>query len=617
MEKGFLIKNSDINDLMWAYKENLSELLKSFAVLRTSIQMLVGDGNFAGKGANSVKKYYLDVHGTAIELFETLAQWMLDTVLPYKVGYNMIDKKEGFILPEESMRKFKDLLQSCLSDTEDSAQIADTAIQSVSDILGLTPPSLDQIEEAHSTIDQNVESKMTEIEEYEKTTACGITKLESFLDTIRSCVAEIESGQFQIIGYSAGAFLSRPEVVQGLGVIKKRREFQRDNKELLDQIWADEAELKRLSDERKEEGVWKTIGGVTLVVVGIVCIAASAGAATPVFIVAAAAGSGTVAFGVADSFEGAQEIYYGSVKDIETKSVNILRDSLFNGNQEAYNIVESIFAYTAAAMTPMGTMSSARTLTLRSGATTVGKLFISDAAGYATSHYVYELTGNRTLSMISGMGGSFAAGFGLNRIDARFSISNGHAASADSIQVKPPKSGFGEQMSPEDAARYNQFWDDVENGIDVQNRIKLNSWNRRPSAKLYVENKHTYDNPKYFNQDTGEVIYPGELGDPNIDGFVNGVYSRERLQKGDVIGRYGDESGRYFSPRGTSFEERALPPFMKEAKFTEYKVLRPFQVRKGKIAPWFDQPGGGVQDVSDYTVEQLRDLGCIKPVKRK
>ena len=456
MEKGFLIKNSDINDLMWAYKENLSELLKSFAVLRTSIQMLVGDGNFAGKGANSVKKYYLDVHGTAIELFETLAQWMLDTVLPYKVGYNMIDKKEGFILPEESMRKFKDLLQSCLSDTEDSAQIADTAIQSVSDILGLTPPSLEQIEEAHSSIDQNVESKMTEIEEYEETTACGITKLESFLDTIRSCVAEIESGQFQIIGYSAGAFLSRPEVVQGLGVIKKRREFQRDNKELLDQIWADEAELKRLSDERKEEGVWKTIGGVTLVVVGIVCIAASAGAATPVFIVAAAAGSGTVAFGVADSFEGAQEIYYGSVKDIETKSVNILRDSLFNGNQEAYNIVESIFAYTAAAMTPMGTMSSAGTLTLRSGATTVGKLFISDAAGYATSHYVYELTGNRTLSMISGMGGSFVAGFGLNRIDARFSISNGHAVPGE-MPVKLNEVSYEEIQIPVEGGSENVF----------------------------------------------------------------------------------------------------------------------------------------------------------------
>ena len=37
-------------------------------------------------------------------------------------------------------------------------------------------------------------------------------------------------------------------------------------------------------------------------------------------------GGGTIAFGVADSVEGAQDIYYGSMGDIDSISINQLKD---------------------------------------------------------------------------------------------------------------------------------------------------------------------------------------------------------------------------------------------------------------------------------------------------
>ncbi len=124
---------------------------------------------------------------------------------------------------------------------------------------------------------------------------------------------------------------------------------------------------------------------------------------------------------------------------------------------------------------------------------------------------------------------------------------------------------------------------------------------------MYLEYKHVYDNPKYFNQETGQIYYPGTNGDKNIDGFINGEYEIEKLSVGKIIDRYGDNgTGQYFSPDGSSFESRALPPFMKEKKYERYKVLREFEVKSGKVAPWFGEKGNGIQLYTDIQVKDLK-----------
>ncbi len=151
--------------------------------------------------------------------------------------------------------------------------------------------------------------------------------------------------------------------------------------------------------------------------------------------------------------------------------------------------------------------------------------------------------------------------------------------------------------------------------ISNENRRKLNKWSRPPSEKLYLANKHVYDNPKYFDQNTGNPIYPGMkkidpnnprkvVADPNIHGFVNGKYETEIMSKGNVIDRYGDnDSGRYFSPDGSSYESRALPPFMKDKPYEKYEVIKEFEVKTGEVAPWFGEKGKGIQHYSDSYIK--------------
>ena len=169
-------------------------------------------------------------------------------------------------------------------------------------------------------------------------------------------------------------------------------------------------------------------------------------------------------------------------------------------------------------------------------------------------------------------------------------------------------SAFGE-MSPSDAERYNQYWNDVANGVDTDSRVKLSDWEYRPDAELYKQYQNVYDNPEYFDQSTGKVIYPG------TNGFVNGSYNIDTIQPGKIIDRYGSNgNGQYFSPEGTSYEERALPPFMEQQPYTKYEVVKPLSVKAGETAPWFDQLGGGTQYLTDMTVDELKDLGYIVPI---
>lgn len=82
------------------------------------------------------------------------------------------------------------------------------------------------------------------------------------------------------------------------------------------------------------------------------------------------------------------------------------------------------------------------------------------------------------------------------------------------------------------------------------------------------------------------------------------------LPEGYVMDRYGEPYGRYTPPAGTPFPERAIPPDSIGQPYFQYRVSKPFDEysgipRAGGIAPWFEQPGGGVQFLLPKPVEWL------------
>lgn len=98
---------------------------------------------------------------------------------------------------------------------------------------------------------------------------------------------------------------------------------------------------------------------------------------------------------------------------------------------------------------------------------------------------------------------------------------------------------------------------------------------------------------KYWDEAAGSWKYPPD------EGFA-GAPVPNSMRPGDVIDRIGattEDRGVYASPADTPYGERAIPPSSIGHEYHQFEVIKPLpeSVTEGKIAPWFEQPGGGVQ----------------------
>ena len=157
--------------------------------------------------------------------------------------------------------------------------------------------------------------------------------------------------------------------------------------------------------------------------------------------------------------------------------------------------------------------------------------------------------------------------------------------------------------------------------ISPEDREKLDQWRYPPDEQKYLRYKEIYDNPKYYNQENGNINWP-----PN-NGFDGDPYP-ETLSQGTIIDRYGDPEGTFVSPANTPYEQRALALHSDDAVYHKYEIVEPFEVQAGKIAEWFGRPGGGIQyylgELEVYndklgimekaTVSKLIELGYIKEI---
>jgi len=103
-------------------------------------------------------------------------------------------------------------------------------------------------------------------------------------------------------------------------------------------------------------------------------------------------------------------------------------------------------------------------------------------------------------------------------------------------------------------------------------------------------------------------FYPGDNG-------VARATERTFLMPGQTIDRYGGSGySRFFSPQGTPDWARSLPPGTAGQPLRTFEVVKPFEVESGTVAPWFNQPGGGLQYRTPVNLDTLLNRGIIKGV---
>ena len=92
---------------------------------------------------------------------------------------------------------------------------------------------------------------------------------------------------------------------------------------------------------------------------------------------------------------------------------------------------------------------------------------------------------------------------------------------------------------------------------------------------------------RYYSR-YGEPIYP-----PN-DGAL-GTPEPVVLKAGTILTRYGRVKGSYFGNEEDTFAQRSLPRTTDVSQYHKYRLKKDMLAEKAIIAPWFGQPGGGVQ----------------------
>ena len=82
---------------------------------------------------------------------------------------------------------------------------------------------------------------------------------------------------------------------------------------------------------------------------------------------------------------------------------------------------------------------------------------------------------------------------------------------------------------------------------------------------------------------------------------------------GDVLDVIGPETGHHLYALGTPFPHRSQPPSDVGAPWLTFEVVKhlPPTVLEGRVAPWFEQPGGGAMVVLDRPVRWYVDNGFL------
>lgn len=100
----------------------------------------------------------------------------------------------------------------------------------------------------------------------------------------------------------------------------------------------------------------------------------------------------------------------------------------------------------------------------------------------------------------------------------------------------------------------------------------------------------------------------------------NGKYKMKmKLPYGTEIIRYGNEMGNFTAPKGTRYEELALPYVKDTVEYNEYRVMADdiyiiCIVDKGKVAPGFGSTGGAIQYRHPITIRESLRQGILERV---
>lgn len=423
------IKFDDITSVQVETQKTMNAWGESMSSLNKAMNDFIKNQNLQGQAISSMRTYLVEVHGT---LLQTLANLMNDystNLLLYKDGYYQIDSFLHTKLPGKEFTRLHSDLKGSRDKLKPEIELLKTTKSDISDLVSYEGTSHTSTIMNYNFLMNQLKNLDTSITQYESSHSSQ--DLAAFKELLAATKALIEehAGKSRNVGtYQSGDF-GKLKSVQRFALAYDQAAKQMESR--VERVKAaqerDKVRFEALAAEDRAKKGWIDLGvGVFTAVIGIVAIVSTMGAATPLVVAGGVVGFGTSVYGLSNAGEGIHNIQLGNAGDIQTKSYNLIRDTVFMGNDKLYHEVGNVFVTASAIMIPIG-----KTQSVVQGLT---EFAIGEAGAYTTGQAAYHVTklaggseeDAQTANFLGNILGGYAASsaankFSLNKVKTQFS----------------------------------------------------------------------------------------------------------------------------------------------------------------------------------------------------
>ena len=371
-----------------------------------------------------MRTYLVEVHGTLLQTLVNLMNDYSTNLLLYKDGYYQIDGDLHTKLPSKVFTNLHSALKSSRDDLKGEIELLNTTKDKISDLVSYSGSSHTSTVMNYNFLMNQVKNLDNSIIQYESNHASqDLVAFKELLSATKAMVAE-HAGKTRTVGtYQSGDF-AKLQSVQRFAIAYKQATQQMESR--VERVQAaqerDKVRFEALAAEDRAKNGWKDLAiGVVTVAIGALAIWATMGAATPLVVGAGlTAGIGTAAYGASNAGEGIHNIQLGNAGDAHTKSYNLIRDTLFMGNDKLYHDVGNVFVTASAIMIPIGqTQSVVKGLT---------QFAIGEAGAYTAGQVAYHgtklLGGSEEDAQTANFIGNIVGGYAVSSAASKFSLNN-------------------------------------------------------------------------------------------------------------------------------------------------------------------------------------------------
>ncbi|HFI0083324.1 TPA: T7SS effector LXG polymorphic toxin [Streptococcus suis] len=519
---GYKIKFDDITSLQISTQTTIGSWGESVSSLNTAMSSFINDPNLQGQAVTGIRTYLSEVHGTFLQTLINLMNDYSASLLLYKDGYYNIDSNNHAELPENTFMTLQSDLKTSRDHLKSQIELLNTARSKISDLVSYSGSSHTKTIQHYNFIINDIKTLDESIKQYESNHAShDLSAFKELLASTKALLTEYSNRPRVVATYQSGDIGRLTNIERFATAYEAVANHLSNNAERLQAAQErDQARFEALAAEERTKQGWIDLAlGAVTIAVGLAAIVATAGAATPLVVGAGVvAGTGTIAYGASNVAEAGQDIYLGYKGDGKTLAINPIRDTLFMGNDKLYHQVGGLFTTTSAVMIPIGQTQS---VTKGLAEFAIGEVggFVGGQAGYYGTKL---LGGSEADAERATFVGSILGGFAASSAASKFSLNDIGETRATS---------FMDEMSPEDARRYEQWNKYVEAGISPENRVRVLEISEK-APKVEYQPDYSSDSilsiPKGDRPDVNNVFSP-EYIEAHKQQFDNGAIKFQKF----------------------------------------------------------------------------------------